>query len=91
MSRRVYNQWRVLKVATPPEFVTPLEDDEERLDAAHRETPVRYCTYDNIVGTGEPVSGLAARNLIKELNLVNTREPCTFAEAEQDAVWRAAM
>jgi hypothetical protein len=78
-------------VATPLEFVMPLEDDEERLDAAHGESPMRYCTYDRIISTGEPVPGLAARNLIEELNLVSTGESCTFAEAEQDIAWRAAM
>jgi hypothetical protein len=77
--------------ATPPEFVTLLEDVEERLHVAHGESPMRYRPYDNIVGAGEPVSGLAAHNLIEELNLLSTEEPCTFAEAEHDAVWRAAM
>jgi hypothetical protein len=77
--------------APPPEFVTPLENDEERLDAAHGESPVRYGAYDNIIGTGEHVPGLAARNLIEELNLMSMGEPCTFAEAEQDTTWQAAM
>jgi hypothetical protein len=76
--------------APPPKFVTPLENDEERLDAAHEESPMRYRAYDNIIGAGEHVSGLAARNLIEEL-LMSTGEPCTFAEAEQDAAWQAAM
>jgi hypothetical protein len=58
--------------AAPPEFVTPLKNDEERLDAAHGELPVRYYAYDNIIGAGEHVSGLAARNLIEELNLMST-------------------
>jgi hypothetical protein len=74
-----------------PEFVTPLENDEERLDAAHEKLPVRYRAYDNIIGVGEHVLGLAACNLIEELNLMSTGEPCTFAEAEQDAAWQAAM
>jgi hypothetical protein len=77
--------------APPPEFVTPLKNDEERLDAAHRESHVRYRAYDNIIGAGEHVPGLAARNLIEELNLMSTGESCTFAEAEQDAAWQAAM
>jgi hypothetical protein len=77
--------------APPPEFVTPLENDEERLDVAHEESPMRYRAYDNIIGTGEHVSGLAAHNLVEELNLMSTGEPCTFAEAEQDATWQAAM
>jgi hypothetical protein len=71
--------------------MTPLESDEEQLDAAHGESPMRYRTYDNIIGAGEPVLGLAVRNLIEELNLMSTGEPCTFAEAKQDAAWRAAM
>jgi hypothetical protein len=77
--------------ATSPEFVTPQESDEERLDAAHGESPTRYYAYDNIIGAGEPVPGLAAHNLIEELNLMSTGEPCTFVEAEQDAAWRATM
>jgi hypothetical protein len=52
---------------------------------------MRYRAYDNIIGAGEHVLGLAAGNLIEELNLMSTEEPCTFAEAEQDAVWQAAM
>jgi hypothetical protein len=77
--------------APPLEFVTPLENDDERLDAAHGESPMRYRTYDNIIGAGKHVPGLAARNLIEELNLMSTREPCTFAEAQQDTAWQAAM
>jgi hypothetical protein len=77
--------------APPPEFVTPLENDEERLDAAHGESPIRYRAYDNIIGAEEHVPGLVTRNLIEELNLMSTGEPCTFAEAEQDAAWQAAM
>jgi hypothetical protein len=77
--------------APPSEFVTSLENDEERLDAAHGESPMRYHAYDNIIGAGEHVSGLAVRNLVEEPNLMSTGEPCTFAEAEQDAAWQAAM
>jgi hypothetical protein len=77
--------------ALPLEFVTPLKNDKERLDAAHGELPVRYRAYDNIIDAGEHVSGLAARNLIEELNLMITGESCTFSEAEQDAVWQATM
>jgi hypothetical protein len=68
--------------APPPEFVTPLENDEERLDAAHGESLVHYHTYDNIFGTGEHVSGLTACNLIEELILMSTGDTCSFAEAE---------
>jgi hypothetical protein len=77
--------------ALPLEFVTPLKNDKERLDVAHGELPVRYRAYDNIIDAGEHVSGLAARNLIEEMNLMITGESCTFSEAEQDAVWQATM
>jgi hypothetical protein len=76
---------------SPPKFVTPLENDEERLDVAHGEAPMRYRAYDNIIGAAEHVLGLAAHNLIEELNLMSTRESCTFVEAEQDAAWQATM
>jgi hypothetical protein len=66
----------------PPKFVTPLKNDEERLDAVHGEAPMRYRAYNNIIGAGEHVSGLVARNLIEELNLMSMGEPCTFAEAK---------
>jgi hypothetical protein len=69
----------------------PLENDEERLDAAHGELPVCYRAYDNIIGAGEHMSRLAAHNLIEEPNVMSTGEPCTFAEAEQDAAWQATM
>jgi hypothetical protein len=82
----------VASPAAPPlEFVTPLENDEERLNAAHGESPMHYRAYDNIIGAGEHMPELAARNLIEELNLMSTGEPCTFAEAEQNAAWQAAM
>jgi hypothetical protein len=77
--------------ALPPEFVTPLKNDEERLDAAHGELSVRYRAYDNIIGAGEHMPGMTARNLIEELNLMSTGESCTFAEAEQDSTWQATM
>jgi hypothetical protein len=50
-------------VTPPPEeqeelvalkFASPLEDDEERLDAFHDGTPIRYRHINNIIGD-EPV------------------------------------
>jgi hypothetical protein len=32
----------------------PLENDDERLDAVHGESPMRYHTYDNIIGGQSP-------------------------------------
>jgi hypothetical protein len=39
--------------APSPEFVTLLENDEEQMDAAHKELHVCYCAYDNIINAGE--------------------------------------
>jgi hypothetical protein len=46
---------------TTPEFVTPLADDDDRLDDVHGDTPVLYCKVDNLFGGEEPVLGLAPR------------------------------
>jgi hypothetical protein len=55
---------------TPPltvqdglEFVTPLEDDEDRLDAFHDESHVRYRHIDNVIDEEELVPGQAQRVL----------------------------
>jgi hypothetical protein len=66
-------------------------EQDERSDAAHGESPMHYCIYDNILDRAEPMPGLATRNLIGEQNLMSMRESLSFAEAEQDAAWRATM
>lgn len=78
--------------APPPEFVTPLSQDDARLDVEHGESPpIRYRTYDNLLWEDEPVPGLAERNLDAELHLVSTGEPASFAEPDGDSAWRMAM
>ena len=77
--------------APTPEFVTPLSDDDDRLDAEHDDTPIRYRTYDNLLWDDEPVPGLARRDLNAELHPTSTGEPCSFEEAQWDEAWRAAM
>jgi hypothetical protein len=58
------------------EHITPLENDEERFDAAHRgDSPVRYRTIEGVIGAGQPVPRLAQRNLEGELNMISTGEP----------------
>jgi hypothetical protein len=86
-----------------PEFVTPLEDDEDRLDAFHDESPVRYRCIDSVISEEESVPGQAQRVLLQaqrgrprrvqeELQFIaGGTEPRTFAEAEQNQTWRAAM
>lgn len=73
-----------------PEFFTPPADDDDQLDVAHGDTPVRCRKIENLIGE-EPVPGLAPRNLDFEIHLANTGKPCSFAEAEHDQAWQATM
>jgi len=72
------------------EFATPLEDNEDRLDAYHDDDePLRYRTVVNILGdapTPEPPPRLFA-----ELHLTRAGEPDSYAKAKEDPAWRAAM
>jgi hypothetical protein len=79
----------VLQALTILEFVTPLANDDGRLDDVHGDAPVRYHKVDNLIGE-EPVSGLSSRNLDSELHLTSTGEPCSFTEAERDKAWQPA-
>ena len=36
------------------EYTTPLEDDEDCLDAYYDDEPLRYCTVTNIIGDQLP-------------------------------------
>jgi len=72
------------------EFATPLSDDKDRVDAYHDDEPLRYRTLD-IFGD-QPVPGLAVHDFEAELHLAHEDgELRSFAEAEGDAAWRAAM
>jgi hypothetical protein len=70
-----------------PAFVVPLADDDDRLDDAHGDTPVRYRKVEDLIGGEEPVPGLAPRKLDSELHLASTGEMCSFVEVEQDKAW----
>mgnify|MGYP002413840545 FL=1 len=75
----------------PMKFASPLTHDEERVDAWYGGEPLRYRTMDNVLGD-QPVPGLVPRDLEAQLQLVcEDGEPRSFAEAERDAAWRAAM
>ncbi|KAK3121549.1 hypothetical protein QOZ80_8BG0656020 [Eleusine coracana subsp. coracana] len=75
----------------PPIFVTPPSNDEDRLDAYHDDTPVRYRTVDDLLGDTEPPPGLAARVVDAELHLACTGEPATFQEASKEEAGQTAM
>jgi hypothetical protein len=73
------------------EFATPLSNDEDRIDADHGGEPLRYHNVDNLLDK-QPVPGLAQHDFEAELHLApDDGEPRSFAEAERDAAWRAAM
>lgn len=65
--------------------MSPPPNDNEWLDAAHDDTPLRYRGIDNVIGSA-PVPGQAAHELID-----CEGEPSSFAEAERDAACRATM
>jgi hypothetical protein len=46
-----------------PEFVTPIEDDEDRLDAFHNESHVRYHRINSVISDDLPMPRQAQRVL----------------------------
>jgi hypothetical protein len=73
------------------ELATPLSNDGDRVDAYHDGEPLRYRTMDNILGD-QPVPEMVVHDFEVELHLVHEDdEPRSFAEAEGDVAWRAAM
>jgi hypothetical protein len=86
-----------------PEFATPIEDDEDRLDAFHNKSPVRYRRIDSVIDNDLLVPWQAQQVLPlgrcgqpwrvqEELQfIVGGSETRTFAKAKQDQAWRAEM
>jgi hypothetical protein len=73
------------------EFATTLSNDEDRIDAYHGGEPLRYRIVDDLLGE-QPVPELAQHDFEAELHFAqDDGEPSSFAEAERDAAWRAAM
>jgi hypothetical protein len=70
-------------------YTTPLEDDEDRLDAYYDNEPLRYRTVANILGEQSPPD--QPERLFTQLHLTHAGEPTTSAEAQGDLAWRAAM
>jgi hypothetical protein len=70
----------------PVEFATPLSHD-----ACYDGEPLRYRTMEDILGD-QSVPGLVHHDLDGQLHLASDDgEPHSFAEAEKDATWHAAM
>jgi hypothetical protein len=73
------------------EFATPLSHDEERIDACYDGEPLRYRTMEDLLDD-QPVPGLVPHDLEEQLHLAcDDGEPRSFAEAEKNTAWRAAM
>jgi hypothetical protein len=73
------------------EFATPLSHDEERINACYDGETLRYRTMEHLLGD-QPVPGLVPHDLEGQLHLAcDDGEPRSFAEAEKDAAWHAAM
>jgi hypothetical protein len=71
-------------------FVTPPPSASSNIDADYSGEPLRFRMVDDLVGTSPP--GQAARELDDlELHLGSVEEPPSFAAAEQEACWQAAM
>jgi hypothetical protein len=71
-------QQPLMEFATPPSNATVPSPGEE--------APRRYCTLENLFDTTEEVE-LAYDNVC----LLTADEPTTYAEAEKDKLWQAAM
>jgi hypothetical protein len=71
------------------EYATPLEDDEDRLDTYYDDEPLCYRTVANILGEESPLDH--PERLFAQLHLTHAGEPTTYAEAQGDPAWRAAM
>jgi len=76
---------------SPVEFTTPHTHDEERIDAYHDGEPLRYRTMEDLLGD-QLVPGLVPHDLEAQLHLAcDDGEPRSFAKAEGNMAWRAAM
>ncbi|KAF0897356.1 hypothetical protein E2562_036348 [Oryza meyeriana var. granulata] len=72
--------------------MSPPSHDEERLDTAHPDMPVRYRTIENLIEEDASVLELVQRELeAASLLLARPDEPCSFAKAERDEARHAAM
>ena len=69
--------------------MTPLEDDEDCLDAYYDDEPLQYRTVANILGEQSPLD--QPERLFTQLHLTHAGEPTTYAEAQGDLAWQAAM
>ncbi|KAF0913108.1 hypothetical protein E2562_020247 [Oryza meyeriana var. granulata] len=65
--------------AATTEFVSPPSHDEERLDAVHSDTPVRYHNVDTLIEEDALGPGLAQQELEEaSLLLAGPGEPCSL-------------
>ena len=88
--REIFSQYRLDIVDLSTAGIAENEMEDE-LDVDHDDAPLWFRALNKIVGPSR-TPGLARRELEEaELYLLAGDEPTTFAEAEQERVWRDAM
>jgi hypothetical protein len=61
-----------------PIFASPLEGDEDCIDATHDNTTLRYRTIDDILSNQAVMPRSVHRNIDAKLHLMHTGEPCSL-------------
>jgi len=65
------------------DLITPLSNDEDRVDAYHNNEPLWYRTMEDILGE-QPMPRLVPHDLEVELHLAHDdNEPRSFTEVEE--------
>jgi hypothetical protein len=80
--------------ATPTDiqFVSPLPNLDEGLDADHDEdAPLRFRPVDDVVGPGTPPGPIERDLEENRLLAISAEEPASLIQAKQEACWRRAM
>jgi hypothetical protein len=60
-----------------PIFASPLEGGKDHIDTVHNNTPLCYCTVDDILDDQAIMLGSVQHNIDVELHLTHTGEPCS--------------
>ena len=77
--------------AAPIHFVTPPSSTSTNVDAEYSGEPLRFRAVEDLVGDTSPAGQAACVLDDLELHLGSAEEPSSFAAAEQEGCWRAAM
>jgi hypothetical protein len=77
---------------TSDKFVSPLSEHELDLDNDHDDdAPLRFRAIDSVIPAGSTTPRSVPRILDNQLHFTSAEEPTTFAAAEREPCWKAAM